>query len=180
MSITALLQQSLDTGQPVRIVYEAGSQPGTLREIVTIKIDGDTVTAHCVASKTNKTFKLAAMRMPTEVDVRAFDPAFSIHAVRDIDTVDQVIGPAAAAIRDRGWVLEFDQHSAGAFRTRKNGARLKHPNIFIFYSAGTQRPYYVRSDYAPPASSFRSGHDAARRFVEFCMAARPEDKPSST
>lgn len=174
--VTSYLRAALSRGEVVDIRYDAGSQPGTVRAIKVIRVDEDSIIARCVASNSNKTFKTASCVVPGPTDTKRFDPARSIHAIRESEIINEPIAAAAEQIRTLGWDLEFDSKEAAVFKCRKSGARLKSPTVFVTCFPDQQRCFYVRSNRHPPARSYRSGAEAGQRFVELCLAAgRPED-----
>ena len=52
------LYEVLGTGRIIKVRYDSGNHPGTVREIIPVKLtkEGDKLTAHCVFRKKNVTF----------------------------------------------------------------------------------------------------------------------------
>jgi len=56
-----VLQDSMGTGEVIKIKYYGGTQPGTVREIVPLRFDDDKISALCCATDTIKSFFIYKM-----------------------------------------------------------------------------------------------------------------------
>jgi uncharacterized protein (DUF983 family) len=73
-----LLKKAIDTGEVIKIRYNGGSQPGTIREITPLKIDGAYLEAFCSTQKRNRTFvisKIEVVSSSTEITFKKNDSA---------------------------------------------------------------------------------------------------------
>lgn len=59
MDIETRVRQAIAAGEVLKITYEGGSQPGSVREIAPMTIESGKVRAHCYMSGAVKQFSLA-------------------------------------------------------------------------------------------------------------------------
>jgi predicted DNA-binding transcriptional regulator YafY len=53
-----ILQETIGTGEIIKIRYHGGSHPGTVREILPMKIDDKYLKTYCMTTKELRTFKI--------------------------------------------------------------------------------------------------------------------------
>ena len=63
MNIEASLKEAIETGEVLKVRYHGGSQPGALREIAPISVNGDKVRARCYSSDAVKTFVISKVEI---------------------------------------------------------------------------------------------------------------------
>jgi predicted DNA-binding transcriptional regulator YafY len=63
MNIEASLKEAIETGEVLKVRYHGGSQPGALREIAPISVNGDKVRARCYSSDAVKTFVIGKVEI---------------------------------------------------------------------------------------------------------------------
>ncbi len=63
MNVEASLKEALETGEVLKVRYHGGSQPGALREIAPISVNGDKVRARCYSSDAVKTFVISKVEI---------------------------------------------------------------------------------------------------------------------
>jgi len=61
--LRARLLSAATAGAVVRVIYNRGSQPGTVREILPLAIVGDELQARDLSSRIDKTYKLEHMEL---------------------------------------------------------------------------------------------------------------------
>ncbi|TFF20792.1 hypothetical protein E3C22_18045 [Jiella endophytica] len=74
MDVAKRLEDAMGTGELVSIRYHGGSQPGAIRDIAPLAIEGTKLRARCYASHTVKTFSLDKIE-PLPTPARTADPA---------------------------------------------------------------------------------------------------------
>lgn len=63
MNAEVSLKEAIETGEILKVRYHGGSQPGALREIAPISINGDMVRARCYSSDAVKTFVISKVEI---------------------------------------------------------------------------------------------------------------------
>ena len=63
MNVEASLKKAIETGEVLKVRYHGGSQPGALREIAPISVNGDKVRARCYSSDAVKTFVISKVEI---------------------------------------------------------------------------------------------------------------------
>lgn len=176
--IKELLLAAIDSGEVVRIKYNGGSQPGSIRDIYPISVVRDDVVARCLATGAGKQFKLSKMELSQPGDC-VYIPG------------KKAVGPASLRealeshrndIEGRGWIFAINDCDAGVYRRFKNGKPRKQCEISISYrefSCGNMefdesgnlvdiitpstRPWHVSSP--TQSTSFKSLIAAVDRFL---------------
>lgn len=121
----ARLQEAVGTGEILTIVYRAGSQPGTKREVVPLRVDRDYLKATCRVSGMPKTFKIEHVEIVEE------DAAFPVYnpGTLDLDrpfeddaaALQRVLAEHTAELDALGWVAAFSDEAITLFRRDPNG-----------------------------------------------------------
>jgi predicted DNA-binding transcriptional regulator YafY len=62
-NLEQLLITAIETGEVINIKYHGGSQPGSIRQISPISVNGDDVRARCLATNRVKVFKISKMEI---------------------------------------------------------------------------------------------------------------------
>lgn len=173
-SLECVLEDAISSGEVVSVKYMAGSQPGVVRDISPISIDGDNVRARCLVSNSAKVFKISKMFLS--------DGVADYKQESDIEPLSLADGLSKYEneLVDLGWVLKVDDEGAGVYRCFKNGKLRKTPDISIQYhkhrveldfESGlmvevglSDRPWYV-TRYKSNASSFKILSKAILKFM---------------
>ncbi|MCD1631376.1 WYL domain-containing protein [Marinobacter shengliensis] len=71
MDVLQQLEEAIETGEVLTIVYNGGSQPGATRKISPIKIEGAKVRARCFSTNAVKLFNLEKVVIPDGEDATA-------------------------------------------------------------------------------------------------------------
>lgn len=171
------LKEAIDTGEILTIIYHGGSQPGTTRQISPMSFSRDRVRARCLISNKPKYFTLDKIDL---VDDPAAEPTYEKDKkFAEPASIQIALEPYLETIRAMGWLVEINDQEAGLYRTRKNGNRLKYPDVALRYHATTRRedergriheipstmPWHVNSNKAQN-SFFKSLSHAAERFIK--------------
>lgn len=120
-----------DAGATVRIVYLAGTQPGTVRDVSPLSFTKTQMKA-CDANGMEKTYNLRHVRLAIESA-----PASEYLARTFQESEDRPLGEllqnCASLLRSRGWHVEVEADSIGVYRLWKNGNPKKTPVVFFSY-----------------------------------------------
>jgi predicted DNA-binding transcriptional regulator YafY len=168
------------SGQPLRIIYNGGSQAGRVREIAPVDLSDDEVRAVCLATKRVKTYKLSRMELPQKGFT---DEQYAPKKILPEPTsLEDALEPYRPEIESMGWTLKVEKDFSGVFRCFKNGKLRKTPDVYIefheytvdicFDEAGQEveerrlsaRPWYV-SHKRKTGSTFKNLGAAAEKFV---------------
>lgn len=179
--IEQVLSEAIDTGEVVKVKYNGGSQPGLIRELSPITINGDDVRARCLATNRVKTFKLSKMEISSADTASSYEPGKTLP---EPSNLNEALEPHKESIEEQGWILVIEENEAGVYRTFKNGKLRKTPDVFIQYHElqyeytdsdkdGNQidimkpsvRPWYV-SHKRKQASSFKRLSSGIEKFLE--------------
>lgn len=128
--IKQILSAAIGTGELINIIYHGGSEPGAARMILPIEITGDKIRARCHKTNQVKSFQIGKM---------ALSPSDKITYSGDkIGKEPATLTEAAETkyieeLRNLGWEVEIEPDAIRLYTHFKNGKRLKHPNVSLYY-----------------------------------------------
>lgn len=190
-SLRNVLERAAGTGEIVRIVYNAGSRPGTVREIIPILIDDTHVVAQCLASGVRKTFRLDRLEvLGPEARAGDYQPDPS-EAERPIP---EVFLRSVAELEDMGWHVRIDDDSVSLHGFLKNGKPRAAPVVRLWraeftavsevdangFDTGVLRerlsalPYHVSSPRMVGVASVKAQARAVEMFWNEARALAPD------
>lgn len=106
-----LLREAIGTGEIVTIVYMAGSQPGTKRDVLPRSVSRDELRAHCLACNGYRSFKIAHLRVVEPgADYPTYDPARPRSKQKDA-SLDDVVARNRERLEVLGWSLVASEHA---------------------------------------------------------------------
>ncbi len=165
MSTEDLLKSSIDNRDKVEIVYNGGSQPGTVRTITPISIKNDKLRAYCHLTGETKQFFIDKIEL-SEIKSNLTKPYMLGSQYRHYETVGDLLREKSDSIKKLGWSIESSCHSISLHKISKKGKSLKSYDIKIEYDELTydmvmdlngdfnkvnirqkQRPWTIRSNY---------------------------------
>jgi hypothetical protein len=153
--LRARLLSAATAGAIVRVIYNQGSQPGTVREIVPLAIVGDELQARDLTSRVDKTYKLEHMELAEpHTSAPHYDPSGPQNA--NNQSVRDALSPRLSELRLLGWHVELEENRISLHRFFKNGKLRKGCDVTMgfdeFVGNGLQearrpskRPYNVSS-----------------------------------
>ncbi len=175
------------------IRYAGGSQPGTTRQVQPIAIQGDHLSALCLSSGIEKTFRLSKIEV---LSATTAPPTYSPEYRRvEPTSLGEVVATIQTDLEAMGWIVVADTDTElSVYRRFKNGSLRKTPDVTIQYfptrtdlavdektgelvernERASARPWYVRSSLDAQAASFAHLSAAAERFVQRCREAAAE------
>ena len=128
--LEARLADAVGTGEIVRIVYHAGSQPGAARDIRPVAIAGGVLRAYDIAAGTEKHFRLSKIEMTDESAVPPYDPSRASPR-EEQSTISEFFTPRIATLEALGLRVVLTRDALSLHRHFKNGKPRKTPEIEI-------------------------------------------------
>lgn len=132
------LQTAISDGEVLEVIYYGGSQPGTLRQIAPMLIQGDKVKARCFNPFAVKTFLVSKIGFP-DASVPSPEPivhydSTKVPSVRYVSLVD-FEQTRRSELEAEGWFVEFvittDSQYFKLFAKFKNGNPRKTPFLIL-------------------------------------------------
>ena len=167
------LEIAIGTGELVNIIYHGGSEPGTARMILPIKIEGDKVRAKCYVTNKVKVFNLEKMELALSDKIN-----FSGEH-KEPENLQTAVAPFLEELKNLRWDIETDNETFVYLYTFfKNGKRRKTPDVGISFHASNaedpewddginHRPWYVHGH------AFKYLGKAILKFMEFARDKAP-------
>ncbi len=107
-NILEKLKTNIGKGETINIVYYGGSQPGSTRPIVPVKISGDKLTAVCLNSKKSKQFILSKIEIADKVYEHStldYNPSVTTRP-KKYETLSQLLDDKQKFLKTLGWHIE--------------------------------------------------------------------------
>ena len=193
MDIETRVRQAIAAGEVLKITYEGGSQPGSVREIAPMTIESGKVRAHCYMSGAVKQFSLAKITIvegDQKTEAKIWQSGIGPTVL--FKTLDAFVEGSRGQLLDLGWHIENSQSSVSLHRLRKNGVPLKGYDVSLRYDEYTydsvlgfdgevhnenmrkrQRPWTVRAN-DQVTKSFGALDKAANKFMEWAKQLAPQ------
>ncbi|HYN06567.1 MAG TPA: hypothetical protein VES67_04175 [Vicinamibacterales bacterium] len=178
-------------GEIIRVVYQCGSQPGTIREIVPLAVSDEEVVAHDVAAGIDKTFKLAYLQLAgAEGSARAYDPTGHVD---DSRTLPVAIVSHLERLHALGWHVDVTDTCVSLHSRFKNGKLRKGADVAIMFNefvidawddgggwreegVKSKRPFYVSAPTFERARTFAHLSVALTLFLEEAAKHAPSSR----
>ena len=184
------------TGKAVRVIYHAGSQPGSVRDIIPVVVAEKEVRAVDVITATEKTFKIEFLALaPVQCNAPQYDPSLGkTPSEFDTQTIEDLSTPIADELASLGWHVLVDKDEVGLFSFFKNGKPKKTPEVrltfqqyvteFIMDDDGelneakalSNRPYRLESKNFASARTFAKLSSAWPKFLEEAQSRAPNKR----
>lgn len=132
------LGEAIATGEVLNIIYQGGSQPGTIREISPISIKGDRVQVRCFSSRKIKLFNIEKITIiDTDKAQQALVWQSSAQPVSHYDSVAELFEKEKEFFEQLGWHIEGSNDSLSLHSRFKNGKPLKSSDVSLDYEEYT-------------------------------------------
>ncbi len=184
---------AIGTGEILRIVYDGGSSPGSVRDILALAVLADgKVRAKCLTTGQAKVFILEKMRLREDANETYVPGALKMPRYASLSDVFADVSPG---IKTLGWHIQLEDGDDGGQClsvhrvTKKAGKPLKGSFASLTYSPiqwdavvtpdggyeranvrPSVRPYAVRSKSASSTPTFRELDNAVERFLDAVKA----------
>lgn len=191
MTTEERLKEAIGTGEILKVIYQGGSQPGSLREISPISIKDGKVRARCFSSNAVKLFvleKIEIVESEGEREADKWQPGLKPTA--HYQSIRTLLEEKRDFLASLGWYIENDSASLSLHRRFKNGKPLKGSDVSLDYEEYTcdlvagdgevheenrrkrQRPWTVRGK-NKNTRTFGSLDKAAEVFLEWAKLLAP-------
>jgi len=189
VTIEKRLREAIDAGEVIKIIYQGGSQPGSLRGVAPISISKDKVRARCFSSNAVKTFLLSKIVLPQDGDAataETWEPGKP--SIVNYNSLTELLEQTQEKLKSQGWHINHDDTSISLHGYFKNGKPKKGAEITIHYEEYTydlvadpdgeiheenhrksKRPWSVRAK-SIDTRTYGSLDPAAKTFLE-CAAS---------
>ncbi len=142
MEIDALkqrLQETLGTGEVLNIIYHGGSEPGTARQVLPKRLDGDILRALCLTANRVKGFHLSKVEL-AETDQQTYTGTKPREEEPpEPESLEAGMAPYLAELESLGWIIAWRTNQIGLFECFKNGKRKAMPTLYLLFDETVQR-----------------------------------------
>ena len=192
MTTEERLQEAIDAAEIVRIIYNGGSQPGTLRDIAPTSINNGKVLAQCYSSNAVKSFIVEKIKVVDgKENPKTTEWSPDAKPTRQYESLSEVLEKERNCLSGLGWHIENDRSRLSLHRRFKNGNPMKGSDVSLDYEEFTydsvlgpdgelheenrrkrQRPWSVRGK-NKHTNSYGSLDKAAVLFIEWAKSLSP-------
>jgi hypothetical protein len=189
------LRTARANGSSIRVIYNAGSQPGSVREIIPVVVADKEISAIDVLTGIKKTFKIEFLALPpVSCNAPQYDPSLGkTESEFDTKTIEEVSRIIVDDMRSLGWHIVVDKDEVGLFAYFKNGKPKKTPEVRLNYqqfvtefvmddggelheeTALSNRPYRLESKNFASARSFAKLSSAWPKFLDEAWSRAPHE-----
>lgn len=133
---TEELQEAINNGEVLTVIYHGGSQPGIPRQLAPMQLlpDGK-LRARCIATNTAKIFVVSKIEVVNSAD--AVPVTYSVVTPVEPSSLGEAIeGPLADVLqklRQHGWDIQKSENHVSVHRIGKNGKPLKKSALILEY-----------------------------------------------
>jgi len=137
-NITEVIQNAINTGSVISIVYNGGSRPGQSREIIPISIDNKTLVAREPTSRRSKTFKVQKVASVSMGNIEAATnpeappaPPIKENIIPEFQTLEEYATYLKKILNSSDFHYLEDENSFAVAGFFKNGKLRKTPSVSI-------------------------------------------------
>lgn len=118
--LSKALVAAASTGEVIQIIYNGGSQPGSVRDVQPLEVTASEMRALDVATGIAKTFLLSKLELASpDTGARRYD-ADALGSFAEARTVQQAFQGRVAELEGRGWHVELTQDAIALQRGAKD------------------------------------------------------------
>jgi hypothetical protein len=132
VTIEKRLQEAIDAGEVIKIIYQGGSQPGASREIAPISVTKDKVRARCFSSNAVKSFFLSKIVLPQDRDettAEIWEPGKP--SIINYNSLTELLEQTQEKLDSQGWHINHDDTLISLHGHFKNGKPKKGAEVAI-------------------------------------------------
>jgi hypothetical protein len=140
MDVLDWLRMSVGSGEVLKIIYNGGSQPGTSREVLALKIEDGMLFAKCIVSNKQKSFSINKIQIPSDADET---PVFhkNVSSLK-FQNINQFLDENIKEIEGMGWIIKSNEEEITLYRKLKNGKMGKKVESRLAYEKFYLVPVY--------------------------------------
>lgn len=161
MNILPEIEKAITTKLSLKIIYNGGSHPGTIRSIIPTKITDDKLIALCEESGQNKSFILSKIVLPADKTPQYAD----FDSMSDEEKLFLIYEQNKLKWEKIGWDVECGKDEILLFRRFKNGKRYKCPTYGIKYEPISHYSSYMNDDFEYIEGDFTSVNEKPWRVI---------------
>jgi len=195
MTTEEKLKKAIELGEVLKVIYQGGSQPGTLRDIVPISIENGKVRARCINSNAVKLFMIEKIIIAdSDKQIEATEWRLGVHVKphRSYNSISELLEQKQDILVRLGWHIQSNENSLSIHRRFKNGKPRKGPDVKLEYNEyaydlvvgmdgemheenmrKSKRPWSVRCK-SKPTRTFGNLGSTANVFMEWANMLAPE------
>ena len=142
------LQEAIGTGEILTIIYHGGSQPGSTREILPIKLTDNKVRARCYTSNAVKTFVIGKIELCHDQITTPSTWDQAVKNIQQFKNIKDVYDQLKDELLSYGWHVKFTESDTGdrvslSLHTYfKNGKLRKSAEVSLAYDKYTTESLY--------------------------------------
>ncbi len=187
------LSKAIESEETLKIIYQGGSQPGTLREIIPLNINKDKVWAKCLKSNSVKCFVIdKIIIIEKEEGSNIPEWKLGLTQFKHYISLEDFFDKKKTLLNELGWYVKKGKDFISLHRRFKNGKVIKHPDVSLwfeeinyYYYVDTsgrerkkilgkrQRPWVVRGK-NQNTRTFSTLDKAAKVFIEWAKLLSPK------
>lgn len=162
---------NLELNKEIKIVYNGGSQPGTIRNIIITSIENDDIKAICLITSKNKQFKLDKFEIYDQEKHKNHKDYEPGKKGEQSFTFEDLLTNNYQKIKELGYLINQENKKFAFHTTFKNGKIKVKPEILLEYSE------YVYEELFNPLTgdSFENKRENTRPW-----SLRIKNKPTKT
>ena len=170
MGIKENLENAIKSSEPIKIKYNGGSQPGSIREIIPTKLVDNKIYAFCMATGMNKSFILDKIEIVDTITTAEYDPKFiSEFEFKEEEGLHPIYNKFINIWLEYGWHVEMNEKSICLFRKWKNGNPQKNPCVCIKF----EEEIYPGRPWVSGGAYFKNFGKAVEKFIEKSKTISP-------
>jgi len=181
------LQEAIETGEILTVIYHGGSQPGKSRQISPMKIKDNIVTAKALPDTRPKSFLISKIEIADSVSTKiTYSQENAQQFTKEPSSLYEGVKEYIHIFENLGWHIKVSDEEIGLYRLYKNGNQRKTPDVligfqeftyyeeyseekanFVYHKKLSVRPWHVSSKQLNKNTSYKYLSKAMRTFVEF-------------
>lgn len=181
--LIAALHKAAEAKQPLEIIYHGGSQPGTRRRILPVRIGDTSMRATDLLYHEAKTFKLDRIELPaTGSQAPAYELVDELELERLRETpLSQLSEPYRGHLEALGWHVEISDQRVELYGRFKNGKPRRSPTVLLLYLPERKhRKWYVNGPGLSSGQTFSHPGRALDLVVDQAQKHRPPSPDTPT
>jgi hypothetical protein len=168
MGIENLLKIHLENQEPITIIYNGGSQPGSTRELIIKSIKTDSIRAITLGNTLQKEYKIAKIELLNSSSEK-IAPIYTEGKQSKVYTnYEDVLKINKELFEEKELVVVLEENSFGLFEKFKNGALKRKPKISIEFNEFVYDDYYDSDK-----DKFRNGKHKSEK--PWCVRCKGEN-----
>jgi len=139
VDVETVLQEAIETGEIITIIYKGGSKPGAKRDISPISISNGKVRARCHSSNAVKHFMLEKIDLAVSGETKSeFWEDVEKKEDKTYESLESIYNEFNSSFKDMGWYVFMENNSLSLHRKQKRANKpLKASSVSLDYNEYT-------------------------------------------